>query len=96
VDHIKVDQSFVRDLEEDPDDEAIVTAVVGLGRSLNLRVTAEGVETAGQAQRLREIGCGSAQGYLYAKPVGGLDVPKLLSNWVARSAPAKRLLLVEG
>jgi diguanylate cyclase (GGDEF)-like protein/PAS domain S-box-containing protein len=95
VDHIKVDQSFVRDLEEDPDDEAIVTAVVGLGRSLNLRVTAEGVETAGQAQRLREIGCGSAQGYLYAKPVGGLDVPKLLSNWVARAAPAKRLLLVE-
>jgi diguanylate cyclase (GGDEF)-like protein/PAS domain S-box-containing protein len=95
VDHIKVDRSFVRNIEENPDDEAIVTAVVSLGRSLNLQVTAEGVETTGQAQRLREMGCGSAQGYLYAKPMAGLDVPELLSSWNARLIPAKRLLLVE-
>jgi diguanylate cyclase (GGDEF)-like protein len=95
VDHIKIDQSFVRDIEEDPDDEAIVAAVVGLGRSLNLKVTAEGVETTGQAQRLREMGCSAAQGYLYAKPMTGSDVPDFLSGWSARVIPAKRLLVVE-
>jgi diguanylate cyclase (GGDEF)-like protein len=95
VDHIKIDRSFVRDIEEDPDDEAIVTAVVSLGRSLNLKVTAEGVETTGQAQRLREMGCSAAQGYLYAKPMSGTDVPGLLSGWFAQQMPAKRLLLVE-
>jgi EAL domain-containing protein (putative c-di-GMP-specific phosphodiesterase class I) len=85
----------VRDIEEDPDDEAIVTAVVSLGRSLNLKVTAEGVETTGQAQRLQEMGCSAAQGYLYAKPMSGTDVPGLLSGWFAQQMPAKRLLLVE-
>jgi diguanylate cyclase (GGDEF)-like protein/PAS domain S-box-containing protein len=95
VDHIKIDQSFVRDIEEDPDDEAIVTAVISLGRSLNLKVTAEGVETTGQAQRLREMGCSAAQGYLYAKPIGGSEVPELLSSWSPQQISAKRLLLVE-
>jgi EAL domain-containing protein (putative c-di-GMP-specific phosphodiesterase class I) len=95
VNHIKIDQSFVRGIEESPDDEAIVSAVVGLGRSLNLKVTAEGVETAGQAQRLREMGCGSAQGYLYASPMAGADVPGFLSGWFPQQTSAKRLLLVE-
>jgi diguanylate cyclase (GGDEF)-like protein/PAS domain S-box-containing protein len=95
VDHIKIDQSFVRNIEEDPGDEAIVAAVVSLGRSLNLLVTAEGVETIGQAQRLREMGCGNAQGYLYAKPMAASDVPELLAGWAAKLVPAKRLLLIE-
>ncbi|QRM35648.1 EAL domain-containing protein [Microvirga sp. VF16] len=95
VDHIKIDRSFVRDIEEDPDDEAIVTAVVSLGRSLNLKVTAEGVETTGQAQRLREMGCGSAQGYLYASPMAGADVPGFLAGWFPQQISAKRLLLIE-
>jgi len=95
VDHIKIDQSFVQDIEEDPDAEAIVMAVVSLGRSLNLQVTAEGVETIGQAQRLREMGCGIAQGFLYAKPMAGSEVPDLLSGWAARLIPAKRLLVIE-
>ncbi|MBO1906562.1 EAL domain-containing protein [Microvirga sp. 3-52] len=96
VDHIKVDRSFVQDIEEDPDDEAIVTAVVGLGRSLNLKVTAEGVETLGQAQRLREMGCANGQGYLYAKPMAAAQVPDFLGGWSARLVPAKRLIVVEG
>ena len=95
VDHIKIDQSFVRGIEEDPDDEAIVTAVIGLGRSLNLKVTAEGVETTGQAQRLREMGCSAAQGYLYARPIAGSDVPGFISSWVPQQTSAKRLHLVE-
>jgi diguanylate cyclase (GGDEF)-like protein/PAS domain S-box-containing protein len=95
VDHIKIDRSFVQGIEDDPDDEAIVTAVIGLGRSLNLRVTAEGVETAGQAQRLREMGCGAAQGYLYAKPINGSEVPEILSHWSPEQTPSKKLLLAE-
>ena len=69
VDEIKVDRSFVRDLERDADDAAIVTAVLHLGRSLGLDVTAEGVETAAQARFLEAQGCAFAQGYLYSKPM---------------------------
>ena len=76
VDHIKIDRSFVQDLEQDPDDEAIVAAVIGLGRSLKLQITAEGVETAGQAQRLQEMGCEYAQGFYFSQPVAGSDVPE--------------------
>ncbi|QRM30116.1 EAL domain-containing protein [Microvirga sp. VF16] len=81
VDHIKIDRSFVRDLEHDSDDEAIVAAVISLGRSLQLQVTAEGVETHGQARRLRELGCDHAQGYLYSKPMAASQVPDLLTRW---------------
>jgi len=82
VDHIKIDQSFVRGLSEDEDDAAIVMAVISLGKSLNLSVTAEGVETAAQANRLHAMGCDFAQGYLYAKPLAGSRVPWLLENWI--------------
>jgi len=81
VDHIKIDRSFVRDLEHDSDDEAIIAAVISLGRSLQLAITAEGVETHGQARRLRELGCDHAQGYLYAKPMAAEQVPELLRRW---------------
>ncbi|EIM24950.1 bifunctional diguanylate cyclase/phosphodiesterase [Microvirga lotononidis] len=83
VDHIKIDRSFVRDLEKDSDDEAIITAVISLGRSLQLQVTAEGVETHGQARRLRELGCDHAQGYLYAKPMAASQIPDLVKRWNA-------------
>lgn len=86
VDHVKIDRSFVRDLEQDADDEAIVTAIIGLGKSLGLHVTAEGVETPGQAQRLCDLGCDSVQGYFYARPLAGLRVPDLLTSWGAKPA----------
>ena len=70
-------------LEQDSDDEAIIAAVIGLGRSLQLQVTAEGVETHGQARRLRELGCDHAQGYLYAKPMAASQIPDLLARWSA-------------
>ena len=81
VDHIKIDQSFVRGLERDQADRAIVSAVVALGRNLGMRLTAEGVETDQQAARLRELGCDAAQGYLFAKPMAGSRVPWLLRAW---------------
>ncbi|WP_243368186.1 sensor domain-containing protein [Microvirga solisilvae] len=81
VDHIKIDHSFVADLELDEDDAAIVAAVIGLGNSLGLQVTAEGVETEGQVQRLQELGCHSAQGYFYATPMAASEVAPWLNAW---------------
>ncbi|KQT79911.1 hypothetical protein ASG51_04605 [Methylobacterium sp. Leaf465] len=80
VDEIKIDRSFIRDLERDANDAAIVTAVLQLGRSLALDVTAEGVETAEQAAFLRDGGCTNVQGYLYGKPMPASRVPWFLRN----------------
>ncbi len=78
VDHVKIDRTFVEDLDQSTDDEAIIAAVIGLGRSLNIKITAEGVETLVQEQRLKRLGCHYAQGYLYSAAVPGHDVPELL------------------
>jgi diguanylate cyclase (GGDEF)-like protein/PAS domain S-box-containing protein len=67
-DKIKIDRSFVRDLAERPDCVAIVRAVAGLGASLGIATTAEGVETHDQLRRLREEGCTEVQGYLLSPP----------------------------
>jgi EAL domain-containing protein (putative c-di-GMP-specific phosphodiesterase class I) len=80
VDEIKIDSTFVRDMERDRDDSAIVSAVIGLGRSLGMTLVAEGVETPGQAASLRAQGCHFAQGYLFANPMAGSRVPWLLSQ----------------
>ncbi|SCZ02885.1 sensor domain-containing protein [Microvirga guangxiensis] len=85
VDHIKIDHSFIADLEQDEDDAAIVAAVISLGHSLGLHVTAEGVETEGQVQRLRQMKCHSAQGYFYAKPMSAADITAQLEAWPASS-----------
>jgi EAL domain-containing protein (putative c-di-GMP-specific phosphodiesterase class I) len=69
VDALKVDQSFVAGLGEDPEDSAIVEAVVSMAHSLHLSVVAEGVETDEQLARLRDLGCELAQGFYFAAPV---------------------------
>lgn len=69
VHKLKVDQSFVRDLTVDPEDAAIVTAIIGLARSLGLETLAEGVETRAQLDILLELGCKKFQGYLFSYPL---------------------------
>jgi diguanylate cyclase (GGDEF)-like protein/PAS domain S-box-containing protein len=67
VDALKIDRTFVRDLPADRGDAAIVSAIVGLGHALSLRVVAEGVETAAQAALVRRLGCDEQQGFYYAQ-----------------------------
>lgn len=69
VDRLKIDQSFIRDLAEDGDDAAIVTAIIGMARALKLNVLAEGVETEAQLEFLARQNCDAMQGYLFSKAV---------------------------
>jgi EAL domain-containing protein (putative c-di-GMP-specific phosphodiesterase class I) len=66
---LKIDRGFVRDLEHDSDDAAIVSAIVALGQALDLRIVAEGVETGAQQDFLTKLGCDSLQGYLLGHPM---------------------------
>jgi diguanylate cyclase (GGDEF)-like protein/PAS domain S-box-containing protein len=78
IDTVKIDQSFVRDLTIDPDDAAIVTAIVAMARSLDVGVIAEGVETEEQVTELKRLGCFRAQGYLLARPMTAAAATRLL------------------
>jgi EAL domain-containing protein (putative c-di-GMP-specific phosphodiesterase class I) len=69
IDTLKIDRSFVRSLPDDAEDVAIATAVIALGRSMQMNVVAEGVETQAQADMLRRLGCNEMQGYLLGRPM---------------------------
>jgi EAL domain-containing protein (putative c-di-GMP-specific phosphodiesterase class I) len=83
---LKIDRSFVRDCLHNPDDAAIVTAVLSMARSLRLKVVAEGVETAEQMAFLRERGCNEMQGYFFGTPRSAAAFADLVTApaaWVA-------------
>jgi EAL domain-containing protein (putative c-di-GMP-specific phosphodiesterase class I) len=78
ADALKIDRSFIRDVTADPNDEAIVGAVVRLGHSLGMSVKAEGVEDEAQSRLLGALGCDFAQGYLYSRPMPPDALERLL------------------
>jgi EAL domain-containing protein (putative c-di-GMP-specific phosphodiesterase class I) len=78
---IKIDQSFVRDMLDDPNDLAIVEGVIALAKSFKRDVIAEGVETIEHGSALVQIGCELAQGYGIAKPMPASDIPEWISDW---------------
>jgi len=79
-DKIKIDQSFVRSLENSPDSAAIVRAVTALGKSLGMTTIAEGVETESQLRQITEDGCRQVQGYLTGRPLGASDATLLINK----------------
>lgn len=80
VDTLKLDRTFVIRLGSAEGDDSIAASVLGLGRSLQLAVIAEGVETLEQKRRLEELGCELAQGFLFARPVPGAEFGRLLAS----------------
>ncbi len=91
VDHLKIDQTFVQGIGVDPDDAAIVRAVINLGHSLGKGIVAEGIETEQQLAFLRLHGCDLGQGYLFARPLLASAVPRWLSRPTRRPADALAL-----
>ena len=79
IDALKIDQSFVRDVTTDPDDAALVMAIVTLAHNLRLQVIAEGVETEQQLKFLHLLRCDEVQGYLFSKPLPAAELEKLLT-----------------
>jgi diguanylate cyclase len=95
ITEVKIDRTFVAGVDRLDDDAAIVESVVRLAHNVGLAVVAEGVEHPSQASFLRQVGCAFAQGYLYAKPCAGDDVPNVVAVAdagpnVARRRPAAR------
>jgi EAL domain-containing protein (putative c-di-GMP-specific phosphodiesterase class I) len=88
IDALKIDQSFVRNLTIDKDDTGIVTALIGMGKTLSMRVVAEGVETRQQLEILQEHGCPQGQGYYFCRPVAAEEFGQLLERDTAAVAVA--------
>ncbi len=78
VDSLKIDRSFIRDIENASEDAAIAKAIIVLGHSLKLKVTAEGVENKAQYDLLKQLGCDVVQGYYIAKPLSACDMTEML------------------
>ena len=89
IDKIKIDRSFINDMLNDDDDDAITYAIINLAHSLNLRVIAEGVENNAQIDRLRSYGCDEVQGHIYSTAVSSQAFEDLLTNATVFSAPVE-------
>ncbi|WP_424191544.1 EAL domain-containing protein [Ampullimonas aquatilis] len=81
VDSLKIDKSFVNDIVSEVDDALIASAIIGLARSLEVSVVAEGVETIEQLAHLKIMRCDMVQGYLLSRPLEAYDVSSFINNW---------------
>ena len=81
VSKLKIDQSFVRDISDDSDDKAIVSAIIKLASSMGMQTIAEGVETASQLAFLRLQGCDEVQGYYFSRPLSVADFEAFVGAW---------------
>jgi diguanylate cyclase (GGDEF)-like protein/PAS domain S-box-containing protein len=81
IDCLKIDKSFVSNIETDPNDAAIASSVVALAKAMDLRVVAEGIEDRSQLKYLQHIGCDEAQGFLLARPMPAPEFEKFVSSW---------------
>jgi EAL domain-containing protein (putative c-di-GMP-specific phosphodiesterase class I) len=89
---LKIDQSFVRDITVDPNDTAIVVAIINMAKSLDLDIIAEGIETAGQLTLLRAKGCSVGQGFYFSVPMSADDLaPMLARHSIFEPPPASAL-----
>jgi EAL domain-containing protein (putative c-di-GMP-specific phosphodiesterase class I) len=79
IDTLKIDRTFVHGMTENADDASIVSAIISLGKALNLTIVAEGVETEEQARLLKLLRCHQMQGYLFSKPVPKKRLEELLA-----------------
>ena len=79
IDVVKIDQSFVRDIDRDPVKSAIVSAAVALSRAIGSMTVVEGVETQAQFEELKNLGCDAAQGYFFARPASAAAFGKMLT-----------------
>jgi len=102
IDIIKIDRSFIKDIPGDKADEAITEAIIAMGKSLEITIVAEGVETLEQLQFLRERGCNQIQGYFFSRPITGDEFGQLIrkslestiAEMFASTQSAQRLLKV--
>ena len=89
VDYLKIDRSFIRDLETDENDRAIIEAITDMAKHLGIEVIAEGVETASQRAILQQIGCQWLQGYFFAKPVPAEEFEAYIKGGLFRQSDQK-------
>jgi diguanylate cyclase (GGDEF)-like protein len=89
IDALKIDRAFVRDMAGDQSDAAIVAAIIGMARTLGLRTVAEGVESVDQLERLRALGCDTAQGFLFSRPMSARAIGTLLEGMGGAAAKAR-------
>jgi EAL domain-containing protein (putative c-di-GMP-specific phosphodiesterase class I) len=89
LDRLKIDRSFIRDLQYQAADRSLIRAIISMGRALNLEIIAEGVETATQLNFLRDAHCDEVQGYLLGKPMSAVDFDRSFPDRIVTTSLRK-------